>query len=77
VSKVSKPKMTDAEKNERYQKNRKHVEAYIAKTYDDIKVRVPKGEREKIQVLAKKNGFDSVNSFIVAAIESYDKKGKA
>lgn len=36
---------------------------YNAKTYDDIRVRVPKGEKERIQVFAEANG-ETVNGFI-------------
>ena len=49
----------------------KAVAKYTKNNYDDIKVRVPKGEKEKIKTAAKKHGFDSVNSFIIAAIENY------
>ena len=68
--------MTEQEKREKNKKNQKHVSTYIKNNYDDIKVRVPKGEREKIQAAAVKHGFDSVNSFIIAAIESYGKNGQ-
>ena len=34
-----------------------------AKAYDEIKVRVPNGDKEKIQAFAQKNG-ESVNGFI-------------
>jgi len=53
----------------------KAVAKYTKENYDDIKVRVPKGDKEKIKKIAKTNGFDSVNSFIIAAIESYGKNG--
>ena len=36
---------------------------YNAKTYDDIRVRVPKGMKEKIQVYAEANG-ETINGFI-------------
>lgn len=39
-----------------------------AKAYDEIKVRVPKGEKEKIQAHAEKYG-ESLNGFINRAIE--------
>ena len=38
-------------------------EKWNAKAYDEIKVRVPKGEKEKIQAFAQKNG-ETVNGFI-------------
>ena len=36
---------------------------YNAKAYDDIRVRVPKGEKEKIQAFAEARG-ETVNGFI-------------
>ena len=36
---------------------------YNAKAYDDIRVRVPKGEKERIQASAEANG-ETVNGFI-------------
>ena len=39
------------------------VAKYNAKTYDEIKIRVPKGSKEKIQEFAKSKN-QSVNSFI-------------
>ena len=38
-------------------------EKWNAKAYDEIKVRVPKGDKEKIQVFAQKNR-ETVNGFI-------------
>ncbi len=42
---------------------------YNAKVYDEIKVRVSKGQKEYIQTVAKQNG-ESVNGFIVRLIEA-------
>ena len=36
---------------------------YNAKTYDDLRVRVPKGMKEQIQAYAEANG-ETVNGFI-------------
>lgn len=36
---------------------------YNAKAYDDIRLRVPKGQKEKIQAFAAENG-ESLNGFI-------------
>lgn len=41
---------------------------YNAKAYDEIKVRVPKGEKEKIKAHADQCG-ESVNGFIHRAID--------
>ena len=39
------------------------VNRYIAKKYDRINLIVPKGEKERIQMVAKQNG-ESVNALI-------------
>ena len=36
---------------------------YNAKAYDDIRLRVPKGEKEKIQAFAESHG-ESLNGFL-------------
>ena len=36
---------------------------YNAKTYDDIRLRVPKGMKEKIQAYAEANG-ETINGFL-------------
>lgn len=38
-------------------------EKWNAKAYDEIKVRVPKGDKEKIQTFVQENG-ETVNGFI-------------
>ena len=38
-------------------------ERYNAKAYDDIRLRVPKGDKEKIQAFANEQGY-TLNSFI-------------
>ena len=48
--------------------NQRAVAKYTKSHYDDIKVRVPKGEREKIQIHAEKRA-ETVNSFIKRAIK--------
>lgn len=45
----------------------KAVQKYVSSNYDDIKVRVPKGEREKIKAAAEVAGM-SVNEYIIDAI---------
>ncbi len=47
--------------------NMRAVAKYNKANYDEIKVRVPKGEREAIQAHAERLG-DSTNSFIQRAI---------
>lgn len=43
-------------------------EKYNAKAYDEIKLRVAKGEKERIQAWARQHGSGSVNSYIIEAI---------
>ena len=47
--------------------NQRAVAKYMKENYDEIKVRVPKGEREKIRAHAEKLG-ESANGFIQRAI---------
>lgn len=46
----------------------KAVAKYMAENYDEIKVRVPKGKKDKIKAHAEKNG-ESLNGFVNRAIE--------
>lgn len=47
---------------------RRANEKYNAKAYDEIKVRVPKGKKDKIKAHAEKNG-ESLNGFVNRAID--------
>ena len=52
---------------------------YNAKNYDDIRLRVPKGEKEKIQAFAEAQG-ETVNCFInrlIAEALGVDKTAEA
>ena len=49
---------------------------YNAKTYDEIKVRVPKGEKDLIQAHADAHG-ESTNGFINRAISETMERDKA
>ena len=49
---------------------------YNAKTYDEIKVRVPKGEKDLIQAHAEAHG-ESTNGFINRAITETMERDKA
>ena len=44
---------------------------YNAKVYDRITLRTPKGEKEQIEQKARRMGYPSVNSFILAAVEKF------
>lgn len=47
---------------------RKAVAKYNAKSYDELKVRVPKGKKDKIRLHADDKG-ESLNGFINRAID--------
>lgn len=49
---------------------------YNAKTYDEIKVRVPKGEKDLVQAHAEAHG-ESTNGFINRAISETMERDKA
>ena len=46
----------------------KAVSKYMKENYDEIKIRIPKGQKEKIQAYAKAQN-QSVNAFIWEAIQ--------
>ncbi|MBR5537776.1 MAG: Arc family DNA-binding protein [Clostridia bacterium] len=48
---------------------------YNAKAYDDIRLRVPKGQKERIQAYAEQNG-ESLNGFLNRLIEQELNKNK-
>lgn len=52
----------------------KAVNKYLRNTFDDIKIRVPKGKREEYKQAAKSAGYESFNSFVIEAID--EKLGK-
>ena len=55
--------------------NQKAVAKYMKNHYDDIKVRVTKGKREKIQLHAEQYG-ESTNAFINRAIDETIERDK-
>ena len=57
--------------------NQKAVAKYVKNHYDDIKVRVPKGEREIIKTHAEEYDGGSVNGFIQRAIAETMERDKA
>lgn len=52
----------------------KAVAKYMAKAYDEIKLRVKKGKREEIKAHADQRG-ESVNAFINRAIDEQMERG--
>lgn len=59
--------------SEKYQYNKKYVEKHLKENYDEIKVRVPKGQKDAIKAHAEANG-ESVNGYINRLIEEDMKK---
>ena len=51
-------------------KQQANVTRYVSKHYDQIKITVPKGERDRYKRLAAKLGV-SVNQLFVQAVEQY------
>ncbi len=45
------------------------VNRYLSKTFDDIKLRVPKGKREEYKNQAALLGYESFNAFMIQAME--------
>lgn len=60
-----------------YEQNKKSIQKYLAK-FDEIRIRMPKetGLKEAIQQHAESKG-ESVNAFILRAIEETMKRDKA
>ena len=54
-----------------YNEKRKAITAKYVKTHlDDIKIRVPKGQREKLKTIAAEMGM-SMNQMFITAVEEY------
>lgn len=51
-------------------KQQANVTRYVSKHYDQIKITVPKGERDRYKSLAARLGV-SVNQLFVQAVEQY------
>ena len=49
------------------------TQRYIKKAYDEIKLRIPKGEKEKYKAQADAAGV-SLNQYIIDAMEAYGKR---
>lgn len=57
-----------------YNEKRKAITAkYVKAHLDDIKVRVPKGQREKLKAIAAEMGM-SMNQMFIIAVEKYIEK---
>lgn len=49
------------------------TQKYIKGAYDEIKIRMQKGEKEKLKQFVEEVGYISMNQFIVDAVEHYQK----
>ena len=57
-----------------YNEKRKGITAKYVKTHlDDIKIRVPKGQREKLKTIAAEMDM-SMNQMFITAVEEYIEK---
>ncbi len=54
----------------------KAVAKYMKNNYDELKVRVPKGEKEKIKAHAESRG-ESVNGFVKRAVDETMERDKS
>lgn len=52
----------------------KAVQKYISKKYDQIAIRIPKGDREKYKQLAESKG-KSLNAFIIQLLNDEINRG--
>lgn len=46
----------------------KAVSKYKSKAYDEVSVRFKKGDRDKVKDFVYRHGYDSLNQFILEAI---------
>lgn len=60
-----------------YKSQMKATAKYVKNHYDDIKLRVAKGERERLKQEITLLGYDSLNRFIVDAIDEKIEREKS
>ena len=53
-----------------YEQRKEANKKYLA-TLDEIRIRMPKGERDKLKAFVEEYGFVSMNQFVVDAMEYY------
>ncbi len=53
-----------------YEQRKEANRKYLA-TLDEIRIRFPKGEKDKLKAFVEDYGYTSVNQFVVDAIEFY------
>lgn len=56
-----------------YERNKNAIKKYLAEKTDDIRVRVPKGKKDKYKAHAQSKGL-SLNAYIIGLIEADIKK---
>lgn len=52
-----------------YDSQRKAVDKYLKEKTDDIRLRVPKGTKDRWRSAALKKGYKSMTSFVVNVVE--------
>ena len=53
-----------------YEQRKEANKRYLA-TLDEVRIRFPKGEKDKLKEFVEEYGYTSVNQFVVDAIEFY------
>lgn len=53
-----------------YEQRKEANKRYLA-TLDEVRIRFPKGEKDKLKAFVEEYGYMSVNQFVVDAIEFY------
>lgn len=53
-----------------YEQRKESNKKYLA-TLDEVRIRFPKGEKDKLKAFVEEYGYTSVNQFVVDAIDFY------
>ena len=56
-----------------YEQRKESNKKYLAKL-DEIRIRMPKGEKDKLKAFVEEYCYTSLNQFVVDAIESHKKE---
>lgn len=54
-----------------YEQRKASNEKYLSRKFDDVRLRVPKGEKQVLDEFVRDCGYSSRNQFILDAIEHY------
>lgn len=64
-----------AEEKTKYDKNKEYAKTYLKEKVEDIKIRVPKGDKAKYKQAADDFGL-SLNQFVIDAMDEKIERGK-